>query len=255
MLIVPRSYRERGTRRLIGPRDDARHPHMSSLRDPWQDGGSGANPTQIAGMKFWVRGDAVSLDGSNNVQTMTDLSGNSVAFTQGTAASRPGYNATDSLLHNRPSVQLAASKLILNAGFSQAQPLTLYVVGWFGEVNAREIFGGTTSRVDIGMDGSHFYMYAGNVVTSGVAADMNPHAFAFVANSGSGGNSSLYIDSSSSATVGNAGTDALTGPTITVFPPSSGANAEVICYSGAHTASNVALIFRYFGARYGKSWS
>jgi hypothetical protein len=51
-------------------------------------------PSSIAGLALWIRGDAgVTLDGSNNVTTWADQSGNGRDLTQGTAGKRPAGTA------------------------------------------------------------------------------------------------------------------------------------------------------------------
>ena len=76
-------------RRAIGPHDDNRHPHMSSLHDPWQDGGI-ASPKQLPGIVDWWDS-SLGVTQSGTVTAWVDqISGLTLA--PGTA---PTYNASD----------------------------------------------------------------------------------------------------------------------------------------------------------------
>lgn len=215
------------------------------------------SPLNVAGIQFWVRADTVLLDGSNNVQQATDLSGNGNHFTQGTAGSRPAWNSSDALFGGKPSIQVLSGKSIANTGFSLSQSLSLFVVGAISTDNT-EIFSGATTRVDIGRSPTGFYMFAGTATVNTASRDSNGHAFGYIATSGSGGNSNLFVDSSASAAAtGNPGSNALAGPTISGFaaPVTPSAVAEAICYTGAVSAGNIHAIFAYFGGRYSQSWT
>jgi hypothetical protein len=218
-------------------------------------GGSPFSVLQLPGLSsgFWIRGDAVSLDGSNNIQTATDKSGNGINFTQATPGARPAPIATDAALGNQPSITIGSGLSIANTGFTIAQPFTMLAVAHIAADN-QECVGGATSRADIGRNVGGFYMFAGTIqnITGGLD-DANGHAFAYVAN---GASSKFYVDNSAAPTTANAGAQALTGPTITVFPGSTpgGATAEWIVVAGVLSQTLIAQTFAYFGARYSKAW-
>jgi hypothetical protein len=212
-------------------------------------GGSGVAfaPNSLPNLVLWVRADFKILNGSN-VQQLTDQSVSGANLTQGTAGAQPAWNATDVKVGNKPTVAIGAGKSLLGA-LTVAQPLTIYLVA-YNSADGTQMFGGNTSRVDIGRAGVGYYGYAGSATIGTSAVDANAHAFCFVANDPS---SKVFVDSSSVPIgTGFAGTDSLVGPIISNFP-GTGAVAEVAVYSVAHSSGQIAQLFGYFAARYGLS--
>lgn len=221
------------------------------------DGASVFSILSLPGLKAaWSAGTGFSVDGSNNVQSLADYSGNGVNYSQVTSTARPPYTAVDAnwgVGTSLPSVAIASGKSIL-ATLLVAQPLTRILVAYnlTSPAVGSQMCGGNTNRVDLGKNSGGWYMYAGNVINvTGGANDTSPHVFAFVAN---GVNSKLYVDSSTSPTTGNAGTDSLQDPIISNFPCTGGYGEEVIC-AGALSASQISQVFALFGSKYKKSWS
>lgn len=207
-------------------------------------------PASIPGLQLWVRGDkGITLNGSN-VSAWGDLSGNGVNLVQASAPAQPAYHATDAALNNQSSVATGATVNVTGT-LTLAQPCTILVVGYL-TANATQVFGGQTSRCDFGRDANGFYMFGGIELSNNTAApDSNPHALGGLFN---GASSKLWVDVSASPFSGNAGTNSLIGPSVADFG-GTGACAEVVAYTGSLTNVQVGLLFAYFGARYGKSWS
>lgn len=76
------------------------------------------DPTTVSGLVLRIRSSNVTLDGSNNVQTITDLTGGGADFTQGTAGSRApivaagigGHQSIDTRAANSPGFFYTSAK-------------------------------------------------------------------------------------------------------------------------------------------------
>jgi len=90
-----------------------------------QQGGSAAAPTTpltiLGSLAWWVRADQVALNGGN-VATATDLSGNGIHFTQGTAANQPLWVA--SAINGKPAIRGDGVDDILSATWARVAPGT-----------------------------------------------------------------------------------------------------------------------------------
>lgn len=82
------------------------------------------SPRALSSLFAWYRGDNVTLDGSGNVQTWTDLGPNGFGATQSDAAHRPGYAANGGLGYVNNG---AANGLVATSG-TKAQPLEVFLV-------------------------------------------------------------------------------------------------------------------------------
>lgn len=94
-------------------------------------GGFGPTPPITSGMVFW--GNLLSPDTSiisTAVATLGDSSGNGRHFTQGTAANRPAYNASDANFGGQPSMTLngTSNTLAWASGFPAMANTTMYAV-------------------------------------------------------------------------------------------------------------------------------
>lgn len=70
-------------------------------------GGEEFSPASLAGLYVWHRGDVVTLV-SGDVSSWTDLSGNARHSTQGTAANRPTWLASEAKFGGRPALRFVA---------------------------------------------------------------------------------------------------------------------------------------------------
>lgn len=67
-------------------------------------GGAVASPTQLAGMRVWLRGDLGIVLSGADVQKWEDQSSGGTFDFENAAASKPSYNATDANFGGKPSV-------------------------------------------------------------------------------------------------------------------------------------------------------
>src|SRR4051812_19518760 len=91
-------------------------------------GGSSAfAPTDISGLKLWLKADSLSLNDGDAVTTWTDSSGNSNTASQGTAANKPTYKTA--VLNALPVVRFDGSNDYLGvARNSGLEPAAMTVV-------------------------------------------------------------------------------------------------------------------------------
>lgn len=214
-------------------------------------------PTNIANCKIWLRADlGITLNGST-VSQWNDQSGNSNNASQGTAAKQPTYTASDSSYGNQPTLTFASasSQEMALVSLQPNQPYTAYAVC--------ESTSGATNQAVIG-DGNPTTLYyisgtplvfAGSNLSSGINTRVKA-ALCGVFNTTT---SAIYVNSSTAAASGNAGSINPSGTlSIGAFGTNSdflnGKIAEIIVYSGAHNSTQVSTVFSYFSARYAGSW-
>lgn len=200
---------------------------------------------------------SVTIDGSNNVSALADLSGAGNGMAQVTAGSRPAFNASDANMNGFPSCAVASGKGIFGTPANLPQPFTLYVVGWLNLTSGADLFDGNTGaggRVGFGMNSTGFYLFAQATPTNfGPTRDAKIHAFAASFN---GASTQAFMDSSATiATFATAGTNALNNPAFAGAFPGTGATSKALLYTGTHTAVQMAATSAYLGARFGKAWN
>lgn len=72
-------------------------------------GGGGFDPSQLSGLKLWLKADAgVTVDGSGNVSSWADQSGSGKDVSQADAAKRPAY-VTASVFRSKPGIRFPAT--------------------------------------------------------------------------------------------------------------------------------------------------
>lgn len=217
--------------------------------------GAGSNPISSGLLLDVDAALGITLSGSN-VSAWADQSGHGANLTQGTGGNQPPYTASDASMNGRPSVGINGGAIEIFGTITVPQPNTIYLVGYMAASSGKDLFDGHTTRQSIGVDGTGYYAYAGtNVVHFGPATNANIHVWAVVFN---GASSAGAVDASSGlATLSvTPGANSLVGPSVAgAFPNTASAVGRVIIYSGAHTQANVATMFTYLGAKFGKSWS
>lgn len=223
-------------------------------------GGQPFSPKSLPSLAGWWRADqGITLNGST-VSQWNDLSGNARHLTQGTAANQPLFVASG--IGGQAAVEFVSTDYLDCAaatwGAAVSQPNTVYVVAYTSQDTQRDIFdnvSGAGDRQILGTTTSPSpqpFMYAGTSLLAPTQAMTSAIVIGYTANSTS---STIYIGDSQTAKVtGDAGTlgmgslrlGASQGATV----PQVGRTAEVIVYSGAHSAATRLQVFRYLGARY-----
>lgn len=197
MQIVRRSYRERYA---IGPHDDARHLHMSSLHDPWQDGG--VTTPGMLGARLWL--DASDTSGSvvvtgSGISTWTDISGHGWSFIQNTDARRlplhsAGIKGRKTAQGTAAPAQGVGTVSTMATMFSGATSASIYVVAKLTADLVANPFGTGWSTADTGdflefSDGKAYSGFAASTRNAGNSVGTGVLTSPFVWNTKSAANS------------------------------------------------------------------
>lgn len=228
--------------------------------------GAGFQPNQLNGLVGWWRADqGVTLDTSNNVQSWADLSGNGNTLSQATAGQRPTLVRSDRAFVGQPSISFnsATSGSLTNSTLNVAQPDTIYVVGYvsafspsvnltiFDSPGTRQtLFAALNAgqQTALGTFAGSIKNSTNSVLTMGV-----PFCVACTFN---GASSNAWLGNSVVPVVGlsafNLGTNNLVQMQLYSFSTNftSGALAEMLIFSGAHTQQQVSWVFQYLASRY-----
>ncbi len=117
------------------------------------------SPRRIADLEFWCRGDAFVDVGGGVISELTDISGKGRNATQGTGSAR-GTLVTNASLRNRPGVSLDGGDWYSTAAFNLPRAVTLFFV--LGALTAR----GMICEHGIANDG--FYAYSVSAASAAV---------------------------------------------------------------------------------------
>lgn len=219
--------------------------------------GPSFSPLGVAPCQLWLRGDRVVLNGTT-VSQWNDLSGNGNNCSNGSQASQPTYNAGDQFYGGQPTLSYGGTQSLVNTTLAPAQPYTVICVGE-SQTATGGMFGsygnGTPPISGIIYSDSSFnaQVYCGAAVDT--AAPVNkPSVISGVFN---GASTLVYVNSTAAGgqVSGNAGTTAFSGG----YALGSGNGApvalngklaEVLVYTGALSAAQMAQLYAYFSQRY-----
>jgi hypothetical protein len=135
-------------------------------------------PTDISGLKLWLKADSLSLSDGDAVASWTDSSGNSNAASQGTAANKPTYKA--SIINSLPVVRFDGSNDYLtiarNAGLEPTACTIFAVVrassspSAFSYIVSKKLSAGSSASYSVGVNAAAGSRGLCNVATSGEKA-------------------------------------------------------------------------------------
>lgn len=217
-------------------------------------------PKSLPGLVAWYRAD-LGVTVATGVSSWADQSGTGDAnknLTQATGTKQPTLNTADAAYNNQPTLSFArASVQALHSGTwsaAQAQPSTTFIVGNDDGTATNQFYcdGNAAATQVLGNNGAGNYQaYAGTTLAGGTPSS-SPRILAAVFN---GASSSLFISAKTAVATGNAGATGLTGFTAgaagdSVSNTLNGKIAEIIIYSGALSAAQIAQVLTYLGARY-----
>lgn len=217
-------------------------------------------PTDVAGLKLWLKGDGVFWqDGARTtpatadgdpVGAWDDASGEDNHATQATANARPLLKLN--VKNGLPVVRFDGTDDFLSSLLTVAQPGTVFIVASRSATGERHMIDGTTelARWLVGGDvGGNWVIYAGSVVTTS-AQDTNWHLHTAVFD---GASSSHRVDAASAGS-GDAGALALTNPLIGAGQGHilfhQGDIAEVLIYDSALGTTDRDSVEAYLDAKY-----
>lgn len=235
-------------------------------------GGSTFDPASVAGMLCWYDFSDITtlfqttdtltpvVSNGDKIGRVADKSGNNRYLIRGTSDTyRPNYatNTQNGLSVATPNVTVNQTLLVSGVSWSNAQPVTIFVVGKVSSaVTTTETFLDGIGRVIVRKDGSNFTVYSGSLKTVKVA-DTNPHVICFVVN---GASSDYFMDGGSDLLADNPGVDAVNQPKLfdytsidSVTLRTGGWIGEVLYYSGALSSTDRQNIQNHLGTKWGIS--
>ncbi len=225
-------------------------------------------PTQLANLKAWYRADLLITLNSTTVSGWGDSSGTGDSnknLVQATGGSQPTYNATDAAYNNKPTLSFSSSQMHSGTWASAlTQAFTVYVVGNVTAVSGSTLFFFNSSSDkawvisrDNGAAGpqSSLAMYAGTTLATSSLSAPQLNAKSILCCVFNGASSSGYVNSIATTyctgQVGSVGvTDAVLGAYAGGGLALAGKMAEVIVYSGGHSATDRGTVLSYLSSRY-----
>lgn len=213
-------------------------------------------PDSISGLEVWLEGGSgITLSGSQ-VTLWADQSGNGHDVSSDVAAPISAfgtvtYNATDSEINNKPSLVFDGASVLRAsvASFSLAQPQTVFVVGKSTVVGKTFLDAGSGAGLaQIGSTTTTWRVRQDVIYNVGTINSVY-NIFSVTFN----GAATNFRRNGSDIGTGNAGTAIREGITVggnTSTAGMTGNIAEVIIYSGALSAPDIALIEGYLNSKY-----
>lgn len=222
------------------------------------------SPRTISGLAAWYDASvssSISLDGSNNVSSWADLSGNSRTLSQTTANNRPAYNTA--VVSGKPVVNFDGSNDAMLTTFTLAQPCHYFMVWRYDSAyvsgNPRVFDGATGGAMGFFRASSgQMALNAGGSNLSVNITDAEGQAFSVTEIRANGASSSVLRNGTDRT--GNPGTNIGSGSPNGIYlgvfgngfsAPGDVSFAEVLIYSSVLGASDSARVRAYLGTKYG----
>ena len=166
-------------------------------------------------------------------------------------ATGPTRTASDASYNGYPSLVFSGSNNGLISSFSVSQPDTVYIVGETAVQagsNALLDGGGAGRQILTRFTTGTIVSYAGTVLDSTIDRH-TPTVFSAVFN---GASSSIYLNSTTAAITGNAGTGALNSPCFggIVSDALNGKMAAAAIFTGAHDATTRIRVMTFLSKKY-----
>lgn len=227
---------------------------------------TGFNPKSISGIVAWWDASvssSISLDGSSNVSSWADLSGNSRTLSQTTANNRPAYNTA--VVSGKPVVNFDGSNDAMLATFTLAQPCHYFVVWRYDSAyvsgNPRVIDGATGNSMGFfRTSATQMALTAGGSNLTANITDAEGQAFSVTEIRANGASSSVLRNGADrTANPGtNIGSGSPGGIYLGVFgngfsAPGDVSFAEILIYSSVLASGDASKVRSYLGKKYGIS--
>lgn len=216
-------------------------------------------PASIAGLALWLRGD-LGISIGTGVSAWADQSGSgdmNKNAVQATGALQPTVTASDVNYGGKQTLAFGGTQYLNSGTWTTplAQPSTWYAVGHIanGASGFKIMTDGldSTHRQSIASGNPNWSIFSGVGQPTATVTSLTPAVVCGVFN---GAGSAIYVSNSQTASgTGNPGTQAMIGLGVANFSgisSMSGTIAEIIGYSGSHSATTRLQIMAYLGARY-----
>lgn len=208
------------------------------------------SPTQIAGLKLWLKASTINLTDGTAVSSWADSSGLGNNVSQATGAQQPIYKT--GIVNGKPIVRFdGVNDLLSGSDLGLSQPFTVCCVvkassgGIFQDIVDQGVPSATVHN------SNNFAMYAGNTVDGSTNIIGAFHTFIGIYN---GASSTGYTNGNSdiSGDVGAFNTSGLTiGNNAGATSSFTGDIAEVLIYNSALSSTNRSNIQSYLKTTYG----
>src|SRR5580765_10921 len=211
------------------------------------------DPTSIAGLKPWLKADALSLSDGDPVTTWADSSGSGYDVAS-SGAQRPIYHT--GIVNGKPALQfvsVVSQFMQAKTSLGISQPDTIFIVAkTVGGGSGRLIDVATGARQLLDVDDpatGHFRIFAGTLLADAVNYDGAFHVFAAVFN---GASSFGYVDGTQTITgnAGSAGVGNLVIGSDTTAAFMTGYIAEVLIYNSALSGTDRGNVETYLKTKY-----
>lgn len=210
-------------------------------------------PSDVAGLQFWVKADAgITKDGSDLVSQWDDQSGNARNLTE--ATNQPLWVAA--LVNGLPAVRFdGTNDRLLSGAFTVAQPLTVFIVSKnVTHTNADRLFAsstGTTTPQLLQRAGPNLTLQSNNLDGATVATDTTSyHLYKCVFN---GTSSVIAKDNGTDQTNANNLSGSISQIELAARNAGNWGNvevAEMAVYNSAISGADLTNLLSYFRVRY-----
>lgn len=215
------------------------------------------SPSDIAGMKLWLKADAIVGADNDVLASWTDSGPDGVTVSQSTESKRPVLKT--GIIGGKPVVRFDNTDDQFDTNMTLAQPMTVFAVFAVNETGTWGPFGGGGGIFLYGETLSQPIMLASGGVgmnVGGAIIQSTPYVFAcrFNGTVNSKGNRS---DSGTTST-GNAGTGGWVSGTTRIGSTNDrfGCDlAELVVYNSALSGANVDLVGGYLATKYSLTWT
>lgn len=224
--------------------------------------GVGFLPSEIAGLKLWLRADAITgLSDAQAVASWNDDSGGGYHATQGTAGLRPLYKTN--ILNGKPVVRFDGSndQLVNAAFFDFGNEYTVFAVAMFANLaGSNQAILDVHDNVDTNTRfmlfhdaGASFFRSIGGSTITTIGADLTDGVFRLLTGRASlSDGTRFYVNGTSVANGAHSGTNTKTtsgfllGGLLGVGYPLNGDIAEIAIFDSALSDANLAKLNVYF---------
>lgn len=227
------------------------------------------DPRQLAygTCRIWFRADMGVTRTLTVIDSWASFDPSGYVVSQSTGANKPTFTASNAAYNNQPTITFGANDYFVGGLLATpiTQPCTWYVVG-----NGNAAASPTDAHVAV--DGitagsSHTISKAEDADNSVAVVNAGSNVWNFTTGADwyakrivcavvNGASSSLYVSSTTATATGNAGSESVTGLTIGYDAAQSGFEAwygeiaEIICFAGAHDATQREAVINALAARY-----
>ena len=215
---------------------------------------TGFNPRSIANLAAWYDAtDSGSITIATGVQQWADKSGNSRHLIQNTTNNQPAL-VTNSL-NGKPVLEFDGSNDALLASFTLAQPVTVFIVGRWMDVNSGTMFDGQTGNAMrfFRTGASNYAMFAGNPQLT--SSNTSPATHAIHELIYNGATSDMIRNGTRVGASTSAGTSSATGISVGAFgngttDPAKCQVAHLLVYLRSLTSTERASVRKWLGNLY-----